>query len=53
MKDGFAYKDGLFTGYDEEKRDYDRTTWDYEIGDDGFAISRHDAAASAHACGIC
>ncbi len=36
VKDGFAYKDGLFTGYDEGKRDYDRTTWDYELGPDGF-----------------
>ena len=37
VKDGFSYKDGLFTGYDPEKRDYDRSTWDYEIGPDGFA----------------
>lgn len=37
VKEGFGYQDGLFTGYDEEKRDYDRSTWDYEIGDDGFA----------------
>ena len=38
VKDGFAYKDGLFTGYDETKRDYDRSTWDYQIGDDGFIV---------------
>ena len=38
VKDGFAYKDGLFTGYDEQKRDYDRSSWDYEIGADGFAV---------------
>ncbi|MDF2998805.1 MAG: formate dehydrogenase, alpha subunit [Xanthobacteraceae bacterium] len=37
VKDGFAYKDGLFTGYDETKRDYDKSTWDYVIGEDGFA----------------
>jgi formate dehydrogenase major subunit len=37
VKDGFSYKDGLFTGYDAEKRDYDRSSWDYEIGSDGFA----------------
>jgi len=36
VKEGFAYKDGLFTGYDEAKRDYDRSTWEYEIGEDGF-----------------
>ena len=37
VKEGFSYSDGLFSGYDEEKRDYDRTSWDYEIGEDGFA----------------
>lgn len=37
VKEGFAYHDGLFTGYDEAKRDYDRSTWEYEIGPDGFA----------------
>lgn len=38
VKEGFSYKDGLFTGYDENKRDYDRSTWEYEIGPDGFAV---------------
>jgi len=38
VKDGFGYQDGLFTGYDESKRDYDRSTWDYQIGDDGFIV---------------
>ena len=37
VKDGFGYQDGLFTGYDEAKRDYNRASWDYEIGPDGFA----------------
>jgi formate dehydrogenase major subunit len=37
VKEGFAYHDGLFTGYDEAKRDYDRSSWEYEIGPDGFA----------------
>ncbi|NRP72654.1 Formate dehydrogenase-O major subunit [Ensifer psoraleae] len=38
VKDGFEYKDGLFTGYDEAKRDYDKSTWDYDIGPDGYAV---------------
>ncbi len=38
VKDGFTYQDGLFTGYDEAKRDYNRASWDYEIGPDGFAV---------------
>ncbi|MBP1883940.1 formate dehydrogenase major subunit [Ensifer mexicanus] len=37
VKDGFAFKDGLFTGYDEAKRDYDKSSWDYVIGPDGYA----------------
>ncbi len=38
VKEGFAYQDGLFTGYDEDKRDYVKDTWEYEIGPDGFAV---------------
>jgi formate dehydrogenase major subunit len=38
VKDGFNYQDGLFTGYDEAKRDYDRSSWDYQIGEDGFVM---------------
>jgi formate dehydrogenase-N alpha subunit len=37
VKEGFGFQDGLFTGYKEEARDYDRSSWDYEIGEDGFA----------------
>jgi len=39
IKDGYGYRDGLFTGYDESKRDYDRSSWDYVIGEDGFAVT--------------
>lgn len=38
VKEGFTYKDGLFSGYDETKRDYDKSSWDYDIGPDGFAV---------------
>ncbi|SMO95953.1 formate dehydrogenase (quinone-dependent) catalytic subunit [Paracoccus laeviglucosivorans] len=37
VKDEFGWQDGLFSGYDPEKRDYDKSSWDYVIGDDGFA----------------
>ena len=47
VKEGFAYQDGLFTGYDEAKRDYDRSSWDYEMGPDGFAMVGRDIAESA------
>ncbi len=39
VKDGYGYSDGLFTGYDEAKRDYDRSSWEYEIGPDGFVVA--------------
>ncbi len=42
VKDGFDYQDGLFTGYDEAKRDYDKATWDYQLGDDGYVVSDLD-----------
>ena len=37
VKDGFEFKDGLFSGYSEEGRHYDKSTWDYEFDDKGFA----------------
>lgn len=37
VKDEFGWSEGLFSGYDPEKRDYDKSSWDYVIGDDGFA----------------
>ena len=37
VKDEFGWSDGLFSGYDAEKRDYDKSSWDYVIGEDGFA----------------
>jgi formate dehydrogenase major subunit len=36
VKAEFGYQDGLFSGYDEAKRDYDRSSWDYQLGEDGF-----------------
>ena len=37
VKEGYAFEDGLFSGYDEEKRSYDKSTWDYELDEQGFA----------------
>jgi formate dehydrogenase major subunit len=36
VKEGFAFSNGLFSGYDAENRRYDKATWDYELGEDGF-----------------
>jgi len=38
VKDAFAFDNGLFSGYNAEKRSYDRSSWGYEIGKDGFAV---------------
>src|SRR3984957_6730598 len=37
VKEEFAFKDGIYSGYDLEKRSYDKSSWDYEIGADGYA----------------
>ena len=31
----FGFKDGYFTGWDPEKKVYDRATWKYQLGADG------------------
>ena len=36
VKEGFAFTEGIYSGYDAEKRIYDKSTWDYELGPDGF-----------------
>jgi len=37
VKDGYGFKDGLFTGYNEDRRSYDKSSWDYELDDQGYA----------------
>ena len=39
VKEGYSYQDGLFTGYDEAKRDYNRASWDYDLTAEGFAAT--------------
>jgi formate dehydrogenase major subunit len=36
VREGYGFQDGLFSGFSAEKNDYDRSSWDYEFGDDGF-----------------
>lgn len=36
VKDEFAFENGLFSGYDEAGRKYDRSSWDYVFGADGY-----------------
>jgi formate dehydrogenase major subunit len=37
VKEGYTFDDGLFSGYDEAGRKYDKTTWAYETGPDSYA----------------
>jgi formate dehydrogenase-N alpha subunit len=38
IREDFNFEDGLFSGYNAEKRSYDRTTWAYELDKDGYAV---------------
>ena len=38
VKGDYAFADGIFSGYDAEKRSYDRSKWAYELGPDGYAV---------------
>ncbi len=37
VADGFSFEDGLFSGYNEETRTYDKSSWAYELDEQGFA----------------
>ena len=39
VREDFGWHDGLFTGYDEENRNYDQETWEYQIGEDGYVMT--------------
>lgn len=38
VKDSFTFEDGLFSGYDESKRAYDKTKWAWETAEDGKPV---------------
>jgi formate dehydrogenase major subunit len=50
VKEGFAFDQGLFSGYKEDTGTYDRSSWDFELDDDGFAKS--DESSSHPRCVI-
>jgi formate dehydrogenase major subunit len=37
VREDYRFEDGLFSGYDEAGRKYEKKTWTYELGPDGFA----------------
>jgi formate dehydrogenase major subunit len=36
VRQDFGFKDGLFSGYDEKARSYDKTSWMYELDGQGY-----------------
>lgn len=38
LKDSYDFNDGLFSGYDEAKRIYDKTKWAFETDEDGTPV---------------
>ena len=39
VREDFAFDGGLYSGYDADRRRYDKATWDYERGADGFVVT--------------
>lgn len=37
VREDFTFDDGLFSGYDAENRKYDKTTWNYQLDEHGYA----------------
>ncbi len=36
VRDDFDFENGLYSGYNEATRSYDKSSWDYELGEDGY-----------------
>jgi len=36
VREDFAFDEGLYSGYDSAKHSYDKASWDYELGADGY-----------------
>ncbi|GAB3387082.1 molybdopterin-binding domain-containing protein [Azotobacter armeniacus] len=48
VNEGFAFDEGLFSGYDEAKKQYDRSSWAYQLDENGHA--RRDPTLSHLRC---
>lgn len=38
VRDDYAFEDGLFSGYDSQKRQYDKSSWQYVLDEEGHAL---------------
>ena len=36
VREDFAFADGIYSGYNPEKHSYDKSSWEYETGADGY-----------------
>lgn len=45
LRDDYKFEDGLFSGYNPEKKSYDTTTWGYALGPDGKPQKANDLFA--------
>ena len=39
VAEGFSFEDGIYSGYDAQKRRYDKTSWNYQLGKDGYVLT--------------
>lgn len=39
VREDFGWAEGMFSGYDEETRNYDQTSWEYEFDENGHVIN--------------
>ncbi|MGL6018598.1 MAG: formate dehydrogenase-N subunit alpha [Gibbsiella quercinecans] len=48
VREDYTFHDGLFSGYDAEKRQYDKHTWFYQLDEQGYA--RRDTTLTDPRC---
>ena len=39
VKNEYTFENGIFSGYNAEKRSYEKSTWGYQIGKDGYVVT--------------
>src|SRR5690554_95030 len=39
VREEYAFDQGIFSGYDEASRRYDKESWEYELGEDGYVVT--------------
>ena len=39
VDEGYSFENGLFSGYNAEKHGYDKSTWRYQTGPDGYVLT--------------